>query len=107
MFAAIDRGDWAALPQYFTDDVTYERPGYPPLVGIEALLNFYREVRIIKTGTHDVWRIVGANDSAACWGKFTGTARDGRPLEARFADVYDLRDGRIRHRATHFFQPAI
>ena len=107
MAAAIERGDWSAMSTHFTDDVTYERPGYPPLTGIAALLEFYRDVRIIKTGHHDIWQVIGTEENAACWGSFTGIARDGRSLAARFADVYDLRDGRIQRRVTHFFTPAI
>ena len=50
MFAAIDAGEFDRLREYFAADVVYERPGYEPLRGIEALENFYRHERIIARG---------------------------------------------------------
>jgi ketosteroid isomerase-like protein len=107
MFRAIDARDWAAMGQYFTADVVYERPGYEPIRGFDALMQFYCEVRIIVSGSHELQRIVADPAAASCWGRFRGEARDGRKLDERFADVYTLRDGRVATRITHFFRAAI
>ena len=42
MFRKIDSRDWEALPSSFADDAVYERPGYPPLEGIDRIMKFYR-----------------------------------------------------------------
>lgn len=107
MFATIDARDWSRLDRYFTADVVYERPGYTPISGLPALLDFYQRTRIIAAGRHDLWQVIADGDRAACWGRFVGQSRDGAVLDERFADVYLLVAGRIAKRSTHFFRPAI
>jgi ketosteroid isomerase-like protein len=107
MFEAIDAREWERLPEYFTDDVVYERPGFDPIRGIGCLLHFYARVRGIAAGRHDLSGIIVGDATAACWGRFVGTSRDGRALDERFADIYTLRDGKVATRLTLFFRPAI
>jgi ketosteroid isomerase-like protein len=107
MFAAIDAGEFERLREYFSADVVYERPGYEPLRGIDALEYFYRHERIIARGAHDLQGVLAGPRAAACWGRFRGLSRRGDALDERFADVYELRDGRVARRTTHFFRPAI
>jgi ketosteroid isomerase-like protein len=107
MFATIDARRWDALTEFFTSDAVYERPGYAPIIGFPALDHFYREVRVIGCGHHRVERMVEGRETAACWGRFVGASRDGKPLDERFADVYELRNGRIARRTSYFFRPAI
>lgn len=107
MFAAIDAGEFDRLRDCFATDVVYERPGYEPLHGIEALEHFYRHVRVIGHGEHEIQRVVAEAGAAACWGRFRGVSRTGEPLDERFADVYELRAGRVARRTTHFFRRAI
>lgn len=107
MFACIDQGAWEDLPSHFTSDCVYERPGYPSIQGIAALTTFYRDVRRIASGRHqvDVLIIEGAHVLAA--GRFDGTLRDGSPAAAEFADLYHVRAGRVAHRRTYFHTPLI
>jgi len=107
MFATIDARRWSALAEFFTHDAVYERPGYEPIIGFPALDHFYRDVRIIVAGQHRIERMVGGRETAACWGRFVGASRDGKPLDERFADVYELRNGRVARRTSYFFRPAI
>jgi|SRR6185437_10017326 len=107
LFDIIDSGHWNGLDRVFTDDCVYERPGYPPLRGLNALRQFYAEERIIAEGKHLVERVVGDSDSAACWGTFTGISRSGDQLAEEFADTFLIVDGRIRYRKTFFYRPAI
>jgi|SanBayMetagenome_1026888.scaffolds.fasta_scaffold01203_3 ketosteroid isomerase-like protein len=58
MFATIDARDWSRLDRYFTADVVYERPGYTPVSGLPALLDFYQRTRIIAAGRHDLWQVI-------------------------------------------------
>ncbi len=69
--------------------------------------HFYREVRIIGSGRHRIERLVVGQEIGACWGRFVGASRDGKPLDERFADVYELarRAGRAPH--GYFFRSAI
>ncbi|MFI6688492.1 nuclear transport factor 2 family protein [Streptomyces sp. NPDC050485] len=107
LFAIIDERRWDDLPNVFALDCVYERPGYDPLAGLADVDLFYRHTRIISTGRHQVDRVVSDLGSAACWGRFTGRDRLGRPLEEGFADTYLVRDGKIVHRTTYFFRAAI
>lgn len=108
LFRKIDARDWEALPSSFADDVVYERPGYPPLVGREAVMRFYRHERVIADGEHQLERVVLDDGGGACWGRLVGVHRDGSPLDERFADVYTLDEqGRIKTRRSYFFRPAI
>jgi ketosteroid isomerase-like protein len=107
MFSTIDARRWDELAEFFTADAVYERPGYAPLVGFPALEHFYREVRVIVSGQHRIERMVAGRGTAACWGRFVGANRAGAPLDERFADVYELRDGRVARRTSYFYRPAI
>jgi len=109
LFRRIDARDFDSLHQSFCPDAVYERPGYEPLVGLERLLHFYREERVIAAGEHRLEHIVIDEDAgaAACWGRFVGVHKNGSPIDERFADAYTLEDGRIKTRRSFFFRPAV
>jgi len=107
MFEKIDTSNWSELRKWFCDDVVYERPGYDPIDGVENLLTFYRDVRIIACGKDHLAHIVVDDEAGASWGHFVGKGRDGADLEVRFADVYTFRDGKIKTRISYFFRPAV
>src|SRR5262249_372293 len=103
LFKHIDGRDWEVLPQMFTDDVVYERPGYQPFAGLERVLKFYREERVILAGQHLLENIVVNQDGGACWGRFVGTHKNHSPIDERFADVYTFKNGKIHTRKSYFF----
>jgi len=107
MFAIIDSREWDRLERLFDKEITYERPGYQPLVGRERVTKFYREERVIASGRHSLDRIVGDAENAACWGRFVGRHNDGSEINEGFADVYGFRSGKILTRRSYFFRPAI
>ncbi len=107
MFHLIDAGDYEALRTIFTDDVVYERPGYEAIRGIDALVHFYRVVRVIGSGEHRLTAVVADGPVAVSWGRFVGARRDGDPVDVRFADVYTFASHRIRTRTSFFFVPAV
>lgn len=107
LFRNIDARRWDALPRFFAPEVTYERPGYEPLVGLDQVLDFYRRVRVIESGTHTVEQVVFDDARGACWGRFVGTHKNGSPIDERFADVYTLAGGKIATRRSYFFRPAV
>ncbi|HET6805635.1 MAG TPA: nuclear transport factor 2 family protein [Frateuria sp.] len=106
-FEAIDSRSWNDLPRFFHPEVVYERPGYPPIQGLAALLEFYSKVRIIAEGKHSLEGGLRDEGKAICWGHFSGRSKDGATLAERFADAYELEDGLIRKRTTFFFRAAI
>jgi ketosteroid isomerase-like protein len=107
LFRAVDARDFERLRGIFHPEVVYERPGYPPFTGIDRLLRFYREERVIECGEHRLTAVVANDDHAACWGRFVGTHRDGSPIDVEFADTYALDAGAIRHRKSYFFAPLV
>lgn len=107
MFKKIDTRDFEGLRAFFTEDATYERPGYEPLRGIDELLHFYREVRVIASGKHGLTRVVVDEESGASWGRFTGVHRNGKALDVRFADCYTFENGKIKTRESYFFEPSV
>ena len=107
LFEIIDGRHWDRLPEAFVAEAVYERPGYDPIDGIEALTHFYRDVRIIGSGKHHLEAVVLNETHGACWGRFIGATRDGTPIDERFADCYVFQDGRIKSRRSFFFRPAV
>lgn len=107
MFRVIDSGQHDSLAAFFAADVCYERPGYPPIEGLEALLRFYRHDRVIAEGEHRIASILVSDGAAVCEGVFVGVLKDGREVREAFADSYRLRGGQIHHRRTYFARPAI
>lgn len=107
LFRAIDSGEWSSLDSFFDRNVVYERPGYAPIVGVDRLLHFYRQERIVQSGRHELDGVVMENGRGACWGRFVGVAKDGSQLNEAFADTYVLADGRIIGRKSFFFKPAM
>jgi len=107
MFEAIDRREFDRLSLFYTPDIVYARPGYERVCGFEALVDFYKQVRVVDAGVHDLAHIVSNGDEAACWGHLAGHSYEGVRLDEHFADVYELSEGRISSRKTHFFRAAI
>jgi hypothetical protein len=107
LFESVDSRDWDRLSDAFCDDVVYERPGYGPLVGLERVVRFYREERVIASGRHELEHVVADDQSGACWGWFVGIHKNGSDLAERFADVYTFESGKIKTRKSYFFRPAI
>lgn len=106
LFDIIDHKRWHDLPTVLTEDCVIERPGSPVLEGRERIERFYRHERPIARGRHQIERVLGDAASAACWGTFSGTTEEGQQIQARFAEAFVLRDGRIARRTTYLHQPA-
>lgn len=107
MFRHIDGRDWEGLRRFFSPDVIYERPGYPPIEGLDELIHFYANVRVIGSGEHQLAHIVVDDSAGASWGRFVGARRDGTPVDERFADCYTFEEGTIKTRSSYFFRPVV
>lgn len=102
LFAAIDGNRWDDLQSMLAPDVVYERPGYPPIKGISEIMNFYRAVRNVVDGTHDLDVITERNDRIFCHGRFTGRNKSYQLIEVDFCDFYSLSSGLLSFRKTFF-----
>ena len=108
MFHCIDGRDWESLHRFFSPEITYERPGYPPIVGIDELIHFYRDIRTIASGEHRLEHIIVVDgDAGASWGRLVGRSHEGAALDERFADCYTFEGNTIKTRISYFFRPAI
>lgn len=91
----------------FADDAVYERPGYEPLKGKNAIEAFYRGTRVISSGRHLLDRVIVEDGAVAVEGSFAGELRDGSSASVRFADFFVLNNGKFAHRNTYFFAAAV
>lgn len=107
LFATIDGQQWETLGRLFDADVIYERPGYEPFVGIERLMKFYREERILSSGQHYIEQIIIDGDHGACYGRFVGLKKDNTAADEMFVDVYCFNQDKIKTRRSYFFRPAV
>lgn len=107
LFSAIDSCDWTMLINIFHQEVVYERPGYESFNGLERVLYFYQEERIVLSGNHFIEGIVVDGAYAACWGCFYGIGKNGDNLSEKYADVYSFQDGKIKTRQSYFFRRGI
>jgi uncharacterized protein len=107
LFRVVDSSEWNSLSQVFHKEIIYERPGYEPFRGLPRLLQFYRNERVILSGTHHLDHIVASGNYGACWGRFTGIKKDGSPVIELFADVFSIENRKIKTRRSHFFRPSI
>ena len=107
LFEAIDAREWSRLPLFFDPQIRYERPGYAPITGLIALIDFYANIRIVARGEHQLAGITTQDHWATCWGLFRGVSVRGDPLEERFADIYSVRANRVLTRTTYFYKAAI
>ncbi|WP_214319388.1 nuclear transport factor 2 family protein [Nonomuraea sediminis] len=106
-YEAVDAADHDRLLSMFHPRVIYRRGGYPPIEGVDALRDFYENVRMIERGTHALDAIVCEADQVAVRGGFTGVSRDGRALSAEWADFLTFDHGLIRDRVTYFLAPGV
>ena len=109
-YAAVDADDVETLIGLFAADATYERPGYEPFVGHEALRAFYTGDRVIASGKHTLDAVVvdATGEQVAVHGRFEGTLKDGSAASVGFADFWVLDEtGRALTRRTFFDSPAV
>lgn len=99
-YELVDAGETDALVALFAPNVTYERPGQPPIEGREALRAFYEHDRPLSDGSHEVAEVVADGATVAVRGRFEGR-QAGAPVEFWFADFHTFDDaGLIARRQT-------
>jgi ketosteroid isomerase-like protein len=107
-YETVDRNDVDAVVRLFSDDIVYERPGYPAIHGQAQLREFYDKSRVIESGRHVVSAVVVDYPNVAVHGLFDGRVRGGSTVSVRFADFFQLDgDHRFARRDTFFFAPSV
>lgn len=107
MFEAVDKKEWSILEDIFHTNIIYERPGYATLRGLDDVMHFYREVRNVSQGRHQVTDVITANDKVVCQGHFACRTLLNEKIKTDFCDVYTMKDGRVRFRKTFFYSAVI
>ncbi len=106
-FSLVDERLFERFDEIFHADVVYERPGYETIIGLQALIAFYRNRRIIASGSHHIEDLIIDGQICVCWGRFRGLSHDNQAIDERFADVYFIRENLIEKRVTYFYRPAV
>lgn len=102
-YRRVDAKDVNGILDLFAVNATYRRPGYPALVGRDALREFYLNERVIKSGNHTVTHLVRDGAEVAVRGTFVGTLKDGSTASLEFADFFRVQGGVFAERTTYFF----
>lgn len=99
-YELVDDGAIDDLIPLFADDIIYERPGHPPIAGIDAFRTFYEEDRPIGDGHHIIEQTYVDGATVIIRGRFEGTLA-GDAVEFGFVDIHHCNaDGEIDHRWT-------
>lgn len=97
----VDQGDIDELVGLFAPDVVYDRPGHPRIEGRGALERFYRQVRPLSNGSHELHNIIVDNDEIATRGTFRGR-QEGTEVRIGFADFFQFdHENRVTFRYTY------
>lgn len=76
-------------------------------VGVEAIIRFYKDIRLIRDGKHTIAKIIIEDKWGSSLGTFSGQLRDSRKMAVAFSDHYTFEDGLIYERITYFFAPVV
>lgn len=106
-YSTVDAGDAGATSALFAAHASYDRPGYPTMVG-QQITDFYHGERVIESGAHSLQEIIVDGDRASSRGVFSGRLKDGSETSVGFADffLFDT-EGLIAERTTYFYQAAV
>lgn len=102
LLRAIDERDWIALEGLLHPDSSYEVPGFPSYRGRAAIMDYYRHVRPIESGRHELEFMVAEGLRVVACGRFTGLKRDGSQVALLFADAVAFDEGLIISRRVYF-----
>ena len=106
LLVALDNEDWDSFAKLLDNDAVYEVSGYPRFEGKRAIMDYYENIRPIKSGTHIIESIFTDADKAVCCGKFSGLKKDGERIDLFFADEISFENFKIKQRRVYFCQPA-
>lgn len=94
----VDLEKWDSLFSLFSNEIVYNRPGHPPIVGIDNFRHFFLHVRTIKSSKHTLLAVVSNGYQVAVHGMFRGMMKDGTSAEFGFADFFEFSHDKISKR---------
>ncbi|MCZ9883200.1 nuclear transport factor 2 family protein [Arthrobacter sp. B2a2-09] len=107
-YDTVDNAGPEDIVALFDPAAEYRRPGYAPMIGRDALLEFYGTDRGIVAGSHRITSLItDYPDRVAVEGRFSGQLRDGRTVDLGFADFFCFQRGLILTRTTYFETAAV
>ena len=117
LYECLATGNWSAAPEILSPDVVTTAPGAPTMHGIEPFVEFARAFKLgLPDSRIEPARMLEVGDTVvvegAFRGSFTGTLPtpqgavpgNGRTLDLRFCDVFDVEAGRISRHGVYFDQ---
>lgn len=105
LLRAIDDEDWDSLGKLLHHETVYEVSGFPRFEGSLAVMDYYENIRPIKSGSHSIDRLIKEGDWACCTGRFAGVKKDGEKVELLFSDALEFEDFKIKQRRVYFCIP--
>jgi ketosteroid isomerase-like protein len=92
-----NKSDHSQILSCLTDDVVWDMPGFFHLVGKSAFDKEIENPAFVGSPTVQVTRLTEENNVVAAEGTVRCARRDGGMLDAVFCDVFEMKDGKIRH----------
>jgi ketosteroid isomerase-like protein len=105
LLRAIDAADWMVVESLFHLQAEYEVSGQRPIRGRDAVMNYYKNVRLIRKGEHFIESMASDGNNGVCWGRFNATRPDGTEISVLFADVMQFEQSKIRKRRVYYCEP--
>lgn len=102
LLRSIDSGDWNVVEALMHPAAEYEVSGYVPFKGRDTILNYYKNVRPVASGTHYIQSLLVEGESGVCTGRFQGKTRDGGEIDVLFADIMTFENKKIRQRRVYY-----
>ncbi len=107
LLRAIDAADWGVVESLIHPQGDYEVSGYRPMRGRDAIMTYYKDVRPIRKGEHQIESMAVEGSNGVCWGRFNATRQDGMVISVPFADVMQFEQGKIRKRRVYYCEPKV
>ncbi len=92
-----NKSDHVQILSCLADDVVWDMPGYFHLVGKDAFDKEIENPAFVGPPTVQVKRLTEENDVVAAEGTVRCARREGGMLNAVFCDVFEMKDGTVRH----------
>ncbi len=99
-YAAFAEGDMAALTELFDQDATWHVPGESPIsgdhIGRDAIFGFFGQLATLSGGTfkNDPHDLLANDEHGVGLSNVTGS-REGKELNIKEIEVYNLKDGKV------------
>jgi ketosteroid isomerase-like protein len=98
------RSDHEQILSCLTDDIEWEIPGHFSRIGKEAFDKEIENDAFVGRPTITITRLTEENDVVAAEGSVRSQKRSGDFLNAKFCDVFEMQDGRIKRLISYLME---